>query len=621
MEFLKNFQAGASVPMCPSRDIVRQSFSSMILSASGFRKIFSSDGIEESASPAVTAADAALTAFIGRAFAEFCRRRTGKTSLTIALGTDTRPTGASLADLLIRIFSADGINVRYSGATAVPELTAWVKTDADIDAFVYVSASHNPIGHNGFKFGFEDGAVMEPEAAAVFIEEVRSGVKEFQPLRQAAEDAAFAPSETTAAVFNRQPQNKAAAFDAYLRFTKAVLSGESETKKQEAFFARFADEVKTKRLGMVIDFNGSARTLSVDGDFLSSLGIKLNVINQLPGQIVHRIVPEGISLEPCRTLLEKTAREESFQSDSSRFVLGYLPDNDGDRGNIVYLQDDGKTAAVLEAQQLFALCVLAELAALTAAGVSQPTAVAVNDCTSDRIEAIASVFGTKVFRAETGEANVVNLARRLRKEGYLVRILGEGSNGGNITDPATIRDPLNTIGSLLKLLTQPQLFRLWCERTGQPFSPDYTLQTIIDSLPPYTTTGAYEPQAKVVIRTDDHGALKAAYEELFPRYWENQLLPLRQELGVTEWREFNYEKTEEKEGVGAMFRSGAQRGGFKIRFYDSNGEAAAYVWMRGSGTEPVFRVSADVKGSRPQTEAELLRIHTDLIAEADNRCR
>ena len=177
MEFLKNFQAGASVPMCPSRDIVRQSFSSMILSASGFRKIFSSDGIEESASPAVTAADAALTAFIGRAFAEFCRRRTGKTSLTIALGTDTRPTGASLADLLIRIFSADGINVRYSGATAVPELTAWVKTDADIDAFVYVSASHNPIGHNGFKFGFEDGAVMEPEAAAVFIEEVRSGVK------------------------------------------------------------------------------------------------------------------------------------------------------------------------------------------------------------------------------------------------------------------------------------------------------------------------------------------------------------------------------------------------------------------------------------------------------------
>ena len=179
MEFLKNFQAGASVPMCPSRDIVRQSFSSMILSASGFRKIFSSDGIEESASPAVTAADAALTAFIGRAFAEFCRRRTGKTSLTIALGTDTRPTGASLADLLIRIFSADGINVRYSGATAVPELTAWVKTDADIDAFVYVSASHNPIGHNGFKFGFEDGAVMEPEAAAVFIEEVRSGVKGF----------------------------------------------------------------------------------------------------------------------------------------------------------------------------------------------------------------------------------------------------------------------------------------------------------------------------------------------------------------------------------------------------------------------------------------------------------
>ena len=183
-----------------------------------------------------------------------------------------------------------------------------------------------------------------------------------------------------------------------------------------------------------------------------------------------------------------------------------------------------------------------------------------------------------------------------------------------------MRDPLNTIGSLLKLLTRPELFRLWCERTDQNFIPDYSLETIIESLPPYSTTGSYEPQAKLDIQTTNHAALKAAYEALFPACWESELVPLRKELDLVSWREFNYEKTEEKEGVGSAFRSGQERGGFKIRFYNSAGEPVAFVWMRGSGTEPVFRILAEVKGLHPNAEAGLLRIHSALIREADRLC-
>ena len=68
-------------------------------------------------------------------------------------------------------------------------------------------------------------------------------------------------------------------------------------------------------------------------------------------------------------------------------------------------------------------------------------AVVVNGPTSMRIERIAEAYGAGVFRAEVGEANVVNLAAARRSGGYEVRILGEGSNGGNITHPATVRDP------------------------------------------------------------------------------------------------------------------------------------------------------------------------------------
>lgn len=39
--------------------------------------------------------------------------------------------------------------------------------------------------------------------------------------------------------------------------------------------------------------------------------------------------------------------------------------------------------------------------------------------------------------------------------------------------------------------------------------------------------------------------------------------------------------------------------------------------MRGSGTEPVFRIMCDVKGDKVQMEKELLEWETKLIHEAD----
>lgn len=39
--------------------------------------------------------------------------------------------------------------------------------------------------------------------------------------------------------------------------------------------------------------------------------------------------------------------------------------------------------------------------------------------------------------------------------------------------------------------------------------------------------------------------------------------------------------------------------------------------MRGSGTEPVFRILCDVKGDKPTMEAELLQWETELLLQAD----
>ena len=91
-----------------------------------------------------------------------------------------------------------------------------------------------------------------------------------------------------------------------------------------------------------------------------------------------------------------------------------------------------------------------------------------------------------------GEANVVNLARNLREQGYQVRILGEGSNGGTITNPAAVRDPLNTIFALLKLLSIKDevlpngkvvlgLFHRWCkysDRGHRKYKSDHLPQAV-----------------------------------------------------------------------------------------------------------------------------------------------
>ena len=87
------------------------------------------------------------------------------------------------------------------------------------------------------------------------------------------------------------------------------------------------------------------------------------------------------------------------------------------RGNIVYWDEKQKKAVILKAQEVFSLSVLAELTYSIWKNGSDSTfkpAVAVNCPTSMRIEEIANTLGAQVFRAEVGEANVVNLAREKR---------------------------------------------------------------------------------------------------------------------------------------------------------------------------------------------------------------
>jgi phosphoglucomutase len=617
----------------------------MILSTSGWRGVFAESGNEESSETVVSPSHRLIAAAAAGVFLDFLTTRNGETTRSrpqeVIVGRDTRPTGEAIVGAMIPVILTSGFTPRYVSIAAAPEIMAYARSRRS--AFVYISASHNPIGHNGIKFGLGDGGVLPGNEAAIMAEKLGELLASEEETARLGKILDSPPKEANQ-VYSLAPQYKREALKAYALFTREIVSGRNGGDAGELFDA-LSEGAGKLNLGIAADFNGSARTLSIDRDFFLNLGIKFYGINDKPGEIRHRIVPEGDSLEPCRLVLEELHRKEpvvlselALPSDpvvSSKpsVVLGYVPDCDGDRGNLVIWDGEEGRARSLEAQEVFALACVAELAYMVWLGELRydntgnaliPAALAVNDPTSLRIDRIARAFDVSVFRAETGEANVVGLARKLREQGYLVRILGEGSSGGSIIHPSAVRDPIDTVAAILKLLTirgdgnRRGLFELWCglSNQGETYREDFSLSDIIAALPAFVTTGAYTGDAVLKVKTRDHGELKNQYEKIFRRDWEIRKEELKARYGITGWDVSAYIGTEEKRGISRFGDAG--RGGLKIGFTNAEGRKIACIWMRGSGTEPVFRVMADAEGSDRRFERDLIAWQRRMVLEADS---
>ena len=97
--------------------------------------------------------------------------------------------------------------------------------------------------------------------------------------------------------------------------------------------------------------------------------------------------------------------------------------------------------------------------------------------------------------------------------------------------------------------------------------------------------------------------------------WKEKKQALKEKYGIYSYVAICNNGTKETTDISDFSISG--RGGLKILFTDENKKNVAYIWMRGSGTEPVFRILCDVKGNNPQTEAELLEWETSMLKSVD----
>jgi phosphomannomutase len=641
----------------PAWEEVAAAAKPLILSSSGWRKVFAFHGEDESLAPwsdrkgtagqdkaedslsgRICGGDKVIVALMAEAFgkAVLGKVQERQAKPAVLLGMDSRPTGPAIADIFARVLIGMGIEVRHLFIVAAPEIMAYAGICAGksfddpehAEGFAYISASHNPPGHNGLKFGIGSGGVLSGSEIAPLIASLKAALAARDAPAHALDLTRAAPLSELVACYQACTAWKRRSVSAYTLFSHELVTGKGSMEEQAAYLDALAEACTAHPLGIVAELNGSARSVSIDRDFLEGIGVSVEFHNAQPGMFVHRIVPEGSSLELCMELLEKA------HGKNPAFQLGYVPDCDGDRGNLVLYDSRQKKARLLEAQEVFSLACLVELADIAREGAGRPgdsgsrkTAIVVNDGTSMRIEKLAGLFGAKVFRAETGEANVVSLADRMRSEGWTVRILGEGSNGGNITHPARVRDPLATLGAMIRLLRLPDsgeapgLFRLWTGLASlKGFSTgigSFDLSDVIASLPRWATTSVFEPRAALKIVSSDKVALKIRYRELFLAEWERRRGLLESRFGIMSWKAFASLGTKEWE-VGEDFAASGQ-GGLRLVFLDGNGRGKAFLWMRGSGTEPVFRIMADIEGGDRDDEAWFLDWHAAMVRAADGQ--
>ncbi len=101
---------------------------------------------------------------IGRGFALWLIKKTGKTDLRVAVGRDSRLSGEKLCDWICSSMVESGINVTNFGMASTPAMFMSTVTEGyKFDGSVMITASHLPFNRNGFKFFTANGGLEKED--------------------------------------------------------------------------------------------------------------------------------------------------------------------------------------------------------------------------------------------------------------------------------------------------------------------------------------------------------------------------------------------------------------------------------------------------------------------------
>jgi phosphomannomutase len=418
---------------------------------------------------------------------------------------------------------------------------------------VMVTASHNPLEDNGWKYatGVETFAVdPAPPGALLSPAEMGQLIRAANAFQPQPERSPLAPVV--------DPVRREEVLSRYLEFVRGTY------------------RVDAPKARVVLDPNGGA-ACGIASRVFESLGVVPVVLNDEPGRPAHEIDVDQMRADGRHVLHDLAQRVRAEQA-----LFGLAYDFDADRGNLTYVDESG-SPRIPSPQNTAAINAAVALALHRLSGEARPAAIVVSEATSYRVHRIAAAFSAAVHEVETGEINVVTKMRDLERQGRHAVVGVEGPNGGTIFAGTTCRDgSLVGAGALLAAAHEP-LRRLVGEALGaERLGPG--LSGFIEALPAQRTLSERHTVQ------EDWAPFVERLERVFPGLFEALL--------AKEWERYEilYSYTRY---VGPV-RPEARQYGWKARL--TRPGALGFLWVRGSKTEAgllrVFADAPDVEAAR-----------------------
>ena len=336
-----------------------------------------------------------LTKNTARQFGRAVGLYMGGQKKTVVIGRDTRPSGPELTDGFVSGLSQEGISVIDLGISPTPTVEMAV-THLKAHGGVIITASHNPMPYNGFKF-------LGPHGIFLDAFEMNRVISIYHGLYE----------KMNSHKKNIVVKSYSEAFSHHLERILELNIINTQAVRARGFTV-VLDSVNGVGAG-----NGKK--------LLTELGCTVHEINNEPTGVFGR----GAEPVPANLGdLEKAVIEHEAE-------VGFALDPDGDRLSLV----SEKGRAIGEEYTL----------ALSTAFVLGKTKgdVVCNLSTSRMIDDIVERFGVEVHRSPVGEINVVRL---MEKVGAVFG--GEGNGGVILPELHYGRDAFLGMALILELLTE-----------------------------------------------------------------------------------------------------------------------------------------------------------------------
>lgn len=354
----------------------------LIISISGMRGLIGENLFAETA------------AAYASAFAAFLRQhRANKTSLSVAVGRDSRPSGQMICSAVTAGLTACGVNVIDLGICTTPGAGIMLR-QLNCDGGIIITASHNPTPYNGIKLLLDNG---------------------------------IAPPRTSAEQIIQIYRDRAFAFCDALHCGQVTVNDQTARVHVDKVLPLVDKNIiASKRFKVVLDSVNGAGGPSAQL-LLQELGCTVVSMNTEPtGIFAHTPEPTA---ENLTSLCDKVKQSSA--------MIGFAQDPDADRLALV----DEKGIYIGEE---FTLALAAKYVYSKNKGPA-----AANLSTSRMIDDIAAAAGCNVIRTPVGEANV---AQAMVHNNCVIG--GEGNGGVIDLRVGPIRDSLTAIAMVLQLMAE-----------------------------------------------------------------------------------------------------------------------------------------------------------------------